>query len=239
MQAWLNLRYADDKRARLFMDGVRKHGYHPQFGTPKDVGPSDIYVTWNRIGLSNRIANEFKQRGQKVLVAENSTWGNEFAGNRWYHIARDHHNTANCFDVFGPERWSALNVELQPFRTIGETVILPQRGIGSAPVVMPRAWPVLAKQKYKARLRKHPGKFTPNKTLEDDLANAARVVTWASGAAVKALMMGISVTSEYKHWIAAQDNTEEGRRSMFESLAWAQWTHDEIKNGFAFECLLT
>jgi len=61
-------------------------------------------VTWNRIGIGASAARAFESAGRPVLVAENASWGNDFAGNRWYHIARNRHNTAGRFDDHGPER---------------------------------------------------------------------------------------------------------------------------------------
>ena len=74
--------------------------------------------------------------------------------------------------------------------------------------------------------------------LEDDLAKACKVVTWGSGAAIKALMMGIRVESHMPNWIGEQDNTDEGRLAMFRRLAWANWRLSEIESGQAFRWLL-
>jgi hypothetical protein len=74
--------------------------------------------------------------------------------------------------------------------------------------------------------------------VEADLANAAKVVTWGSGAAIQALLMGIPVISEMPGWIGEQDNTDAGRLAMFRRLAWAQWRHEEIGSGEAFHWLL-
>ena len=76
------------------------------------------------------------------------------------------------------------------------------------------------------------------KPLQDDLARAGRVVTWGSGAAIQALMMGIPVISEMRGWVGQQDNTDDGRLAMFRRLAWAQATLDEIADGSALERLL-
>ena len=67
---------------------------------------------------------------------------------------------------------------------------------------------------------------------------SGKVVTWGSGAAIKALQMGIRVHSDMPHWIGEQDNTTEGRLAMFRRLAWAQWTLEEIASGLPFERLL-
>jgi hypothetical protein len=51
---------------------------------------------------------------------------------------------------------------------------------------------------------------------------------------VKALMMGIPVTSEMPGWVASCENTEESRLAMFRRLAWSHWTLEEIANGDPF-----
>jgi hypothetical protein len=227
--ACLNLRYSHRDRCSLFEVGLQRLGYRVSYG----FNAGDVLISWNRIGEADQAAEKYAT----VLVAENAAWGNGFAGERWLTIAKDRHNTAGMFPVGGPERWNRLGVELQPFRESGETVILPQRGIGSPPVAMPRDWAAKALKKHGGRIRAHPGR-KPAKPLADDLANCGRAVTWGSGAAVQALMMGVKVTSEMPHWIAEQDNTEEGRLTMFQRLAWAQWRHEEIASGEAFARLL-
>lgn len=231
--AYLNLRYSDGPRVEAFAAGLRRHGYRVAIGLCRAPRDHDLMVTWNRIGAANDAARYF----QRVIVAENATWGNDFHGGSWLHLARDRHNTAGMFPVGGPERWDSLGVELQPFRTDGETVILAQRGIGSAPTAMPANWPSDALRRHGGRIRKHPGR---NKAipLTDDLRKCGKVVTWGSGAAVHALMMGIPVISEMPGWVGEQDNTEAGRLEMLRRLAWAQWRMEEISSGEPFARLL-
>lgn len=221
----------------MFARGLRLNGYKIIQGVTFTPGPQDILVTWNRIGAGETAARAFEAAGRPVLVAENATWGNEFAGQRWYHIARGRHNTAGCFAVGCVERWDSLGVPLAPWRTAGETVILAQRGIGASPPAMPRDWPQRALSRYGGRVRHHPGQSIP-KALDIDLAAAGRVVTWGSGAAIKALTWGIPVIAEMPDWIGTQDNTDAGRLEMFRRLAWAQWTHGEIAEGIPFRRLL-
>lgn len=236
-QAYLNLRLTKPDRVEMFARGLRLNGYKVIFGVTMAPGPQDILVTWNRIGIGASAARAFEAAGRPVLVAENASWGNDFAGRRWYHIARNRHNTAGMFPVGGPERWDSLGVELAPWRNSGETVILAQRGIGAAPTKMPAGWPQEAQARHGGRIRRHPGTGA-GKPLEADLAKASRVVTWGSGAALWALQRGIRVTSEMPDWIGEQDNTDEGRLAMFRRLAWAQWTYDDISSGRAFARLL-
>ncbi|WP_440221841.1 hypothetical protein ACQQ2N_12155 [Dokdonella sp. MW10] len=200
---------------------------------PSRPKPGDIFVTWNLIRDGRYCAQRFEAAGLPVIVAENATWGNDFLGGHWYTLARSRHNTAGMFPVGDASRWDDLGVELAPWRTEGETVVLPQRGIGAPGSAMPHDWP----EKQQGRVRRHPGQFhcTP---LDVDLARAARVVTWGSGAAVKALMWGIHVESHMPNWIGEQDNTDAGRLAMFRRLAYAQWRLHEIEQGTPFARLL-
>lgn len=233
MKAWLNLRLTVPERQKAFRSGLTALGYEVVDGLTNRPGPKDILVTWNRIQGAHQAAAAFELDGRPVLVTENASWGNEFAGRRWYTMARNWHNTAGCFPIGGPDRWDSLGIQLTPWRKEGETVILPQRGIGPPGVAMPRSWP----EGRKGRIRQHPGQGAAV-PLEEDLAGAGKVVTWGSGAAIKALMWGIPVESHMPGWIGEQDNTDEGRLEMFRTLAWAQWTLEEIADGWAFRWLL-
>lgn len=237
MKAWLNLRHAVPERWQAFSRGLERLGYSVQQGVTSRPGAGDILVTWNRIRDGNQAAGVFESRGLPVLVTENASWGNDFAGARWYFLARNYHNRADGFYIGDADRWDSLGIPLQPFRRHGETVILPQRGIGPQGVAMPTGWTERALNRYGGRVRQHPG-TRPAKPLEADLAQAGRVVTWGSGAAIKALLWGIPVISEMPGWIGEQDNTDAGRLAMFRRLAWAQWRLSEFESGEALDWLL-
>jgi hypothetical protein len=228
--AWLNLRHGVSERAAAFTAGLSRLGYDVHAGVPSIFSPKDIFVTWGRIGEGDFCARRFERAGQPVICVENAIWGNDFLGKSWLSMAKDFHNKACHFPIGGPERWDSLNVDLAPFRLSGETVILPQRGIGPAGIAMPRGWAEAASSRYKGRIRPHPGRreVIP---LEQDLRKCGRVITWGSGAAVKALMMGIPVISEMPGWIGYQDNTVQGRLAMFRNLAWSHFTLEEISTG--------
>lgn len=244
MRAWLNLRFTVPERRRAFREGLERLNFSVHEGFPDCPTSSDVLVTWNRIGDADRIARVFEKAGARVLVAENAAWGNDFAGRRWYTIARNYHNLAGpeYFDVGDADRWHKLGVTLRPMRRdmarYPEVVILPQRGIGCERVKMPSDWTSKVRRDYPAaRVRLHPG-TRPCVELERDLQDCGRVVTWGSGAAVKALMLGCYVDSYLQDWIGAQDDTDEGRLAMFERMAWAQWTLEEIAQGIPFKRLL-
>lgn len=209
-------------------------------GLPTNEDEEAILITWNRIGAADTWSSKFIRRGLPVLVVENATWGNSFAGERWYHIARHYHNTAGCFPIGDARRWSALSQPLAPWVPDGPgKLVLLQRGIGSAPTRMPPNFLAKAKKLYPgAKIRKHPGTSKKVLPLKQALAGVSEVVTWGSGAAIKALQMGIRVRSFMPRWIGEQDNTDAGRLAMFERLAWAQWTLKEIASGSPFDRLL-
>lgn len=243
MRAWLNLRHEKGDRAEAFRAGLVALGYEVRHGLTHAPGSGDVLVTWNRIGSGETAARRFEAAGLQVLVAENAAWGNDFARRRWVSLARGRHNTAGCFPVGGLERWDSLGVNLAPWRRAGEVVLLPQRGIGSPPTAMPRDWAAVTEARLRregmaVRTRHHPGRNAA-RPLEDDLAKCGRIFTWGSGAAIKALMMGIPVESDMPHWIGAQDNTDAGRLAMFRRLAWAQWTLEEVAAGDPFRWLLS
>lgn len=233
LRAWLNLRYTLPERIEIFRRGLERLGYSVENGIPSAPREGDVFCTWNRIGSADAAARLFEGKGLPVLVAENAAWGNEFAGSRWYSIARNFHNMAGQFPVGDASRWDGLGVDLAEWRTAGETVVLPQRGIGPPEVAMPRGWP----GKQCGRIRPHPGRF-PGVPLEQDLANAGKVITWGSGAAIKALIWGVPVESHMPAWIGEQDNEDAGRLAMFRRLAWAQWRHSEIASGEVFARML-
>ena len=237
MRAWVQLRYTVPERRAAYSRGLSRLGYTVVESLTSSPGPKDIFLCWNRIGPGNSCAALFERLGLPVLVSENAPWGNSFAGDRWYSIARGRHNTAGCFPIGDNSRWDDLGITLAPWRTEGETVLLPQRGIGSPPTKIPTHWLAMTLKKHGGRVRKHPGKIE-HIPLERDLARCGRVYTWGSGAAIKALMMGIPVYSDMPNWIGEQDNTDEGRVAMFRRMAWAQFRLSEIESGEAFARML-
>lgn len=246
-RAWIGLRELPHYRRDAFAAGAKRMGYVPTFGTTLHPDHNDILVIWNRFGPAGIAADAFERAGLPVLVAENGYLGNDFAGDRWYALSRNHHNGAGTWNHYGKARWDELGVELTPFRTNGdELVLLPQRGIGEAGVAMPRDWTGGAAQRSGGRVRLHPGTKTAT-DLARDLAHAWGVYTWGSGAAIKALLWGIPVYSDMPNWIAgdaaarygeAPNRCEHSRLHMFRRLAWAMWRLGEIESGFAYDVLL-
>jgi hypothetical protein len=249
--AWVAIRELPHYRRDAFVAGLQRLGFRIQAGAPLAPIGNDVLVTWNRYGPSDKTARTFEARGLPVIVVENGYLGNEFAhhpGRRWYAMSLGQHNGAGVWPQGGRERWDALGIELKPWRTGGaELVALPQRGIGPPGVAMPPTW-TRGAQKL-ARVRPHPGRHAAA-DLERDLAKARAVITWGSGAALKALAWGIPVFHSFKQWIGAPAarlldlidqgpvRDDEARLAMFARLAWAQAELREIESGDAIARLL-
>lgn len=246
-RAWIGLRELPHYRRDAFAAGAERTGFTPIFATTVHPGDQDILIIWNRFGPGGAAADAFERRGLPVLVAENGYLGNDFAGDRWYALSRNHHNGAGTWNNYGSARWDKLGIELTPYRQGGtEMVLLPQRGIGERGVAMPPDWLASAARRTGARVRLHPG-TKPCKDLAADLANAWSVYTWGSGAALKAMQLGVPVYSDMPNWIAADaaaklgdvpNRCERTRLQVFRRMAWAMWRLGEIESGFAFDVLL-
>lgn len=236
-------------RKELFAAGLKTLGYTavPSLGDPK---PGDLLVIWNRTGESHSKAKQFEAAKASVLVVENGYLGKDWRGQQWFAMAHNHHNGAGSWHHGGPERWDGFGVELAPWRKPGgECVILAQRGIGEQHLRAPEGWLDLARTTTKGRIRRHPGtnKAVP---LEADIGRASCVATWASGAAIKALMLGVPVFYGMPKWIGGSAARElsafkkgpvcddAARVAMFRRLAWAMWDAGEIESGVAFKTLL-
>jgi len=215
-----------------------------------DPRTGDVLVIWNRYGVFDNDANRFERAGATVLVAENGYLGNDFAGGIWYALSRGQHNGAGSWKEGGPERWDRLGIACAPWRYGGrEVVVLPQRGIGPPGVAMPRDWLTKTRARLLAsgirhRVREHPGTRTDAVPLEQDLDEAAAVVTWGSGAALKALLLGIPVFYDMPNWIGSRaaawigDGPFRGDPlPMFRRLAWAMAPLEEIASGEAIRRL--
>jgi hypothetical protein len=251
LKAYVALREQVHYRRAAFSSGLSAVGYAVSYVLPCRPNPEDVLVIWNRYGGGERAALTFEKAGAKVLVAENGYLGKDWLDDTWYAIAHGQHNGAGRWPTGGPERWDSLGVELAPMRGGSEVVLLPQRGIGPAGVAMPRDWTDrtyarLRGRGLRVRVRQHPGtrECVP---LERDLGKASAVVTWGSGAALKALVMGVPVFYDFPQWIggpAASRFTDDltpcvdARLEMFRRLAYAQWRIGEIADGTAFRHLL-
>lgn len=264
MRALCLLRSPPVYRREAVCRGLRAAGFDvvPRIDRPR---AGDVVLTWNRYGAGHAEASRFERAGGRAIVMENGHLGKDFAGDSWYALALGHHagrgTWPHCDDAWAPgaaagaaqhARWDDLGVQLQPWRQPGgETIVLHQRGIGEPGIASPPGWAERVTARIKgARMRTHPG--AGNKTeLEHDVRNASCVITWASGAALRCLVLGIPVYHDMLGWVGAPAALtldrwgqqpplcdDAARLSMFRRLAYAQWRLSEIESGHAFRALL-
>jgi len=247
------VRYALTYRREVFNAGLRKAGYKI-VDSLNDPKPDDVLVVWNRYGTGDSAAERFEAAGARVIVCENGLLGKRWQGDTWITMTLNHLAGAGVWRIGGPERWDDLQVAMRPFRVVGtEFVILGQRGIGEPGIAAPHDWADTLQRRIGGRVRPHPGNEPPTLTLEEDLKDAYAAITWNSGAALQALLLGVPVWYECETWIGAQAGTPlplmgqherarssaQSRLAMFRRAAWAMWRLDaEIGTGAAFEHLL-
>lgn len=263
--AYVMLRPDPVYRADAFKQGLRVAGYQIA-GAPRmqPPNPNDVLVIWNRYGRFNAYAEVFERAGARVIVAENGFLGRDRVDGPWYSITLgnplacgrwpvDEDDLARRYARFD---WLLyrMDVEICEWRKDGaEIIILAQRGIGPNGVRQPDGWHRRVAEQLRAaghrvRVREHPGERTPICSLEDDLRNARAVVTWASGAAFRALLLGVPVLYGCTEWVGRDAATPlEVSRNLainwperlptFRRLAWSCWQIPEIATGIPFQRL--
>lgn len=213
--------------------------------------PGDVLVLWNRPPARESEAGRFEAAGARVLVVENGYLGKEWLGRKWFAMAWGHHAGAGIWPQGGADRWDGWGVQPSPWRAGGsETAILAQRGIGELGIAAPRGWAEQVQQRIGGRIRRHPGANVPPVALADDLAHASAVVTWHSGAALQALLLGVPVWTGFDKWIGAgaaralrefggePRRDDAARLAAFRRMAWAMWDSEEVRSGEAFRRLM-
>jgi len=246
-------------RRDAFEKGLAKAGYTLVERT-RPTSAADLLVIWNRMGPDERDAAEWEAQGGTVIVCENGYMGRDENGHQLYAMSVHGHNGSGWFPIGDGDRFAALRIELQPWRSNpnGHVLLCAQRGIGSQLMASPRRWDIDTAARVRAmgfkhvRVRQHPGRVPvtqPQPKLEDDLAGAFACVIWSSASGVRALQLGIPVAYTAPHWVAAgaagrglgglerpvQDDA--ARLKTLQDVAWGQRTIAEIESGEPFVTL--
>jgi len=148
-----------------------------------------------------------------------------------------------------------MEIPLKPWGDGGDWILLcPQRGIGAPGMAMPEMWHVEMEEALRERTGRHvevrmpPSRMYGQPPLDEHLSRAHCVVVWTSNVATHALLAGVPafycgeahiMSGAMKHGIEDIETPARGdRQAAFRSLAWAQWTDEEIRSGEAFKALL-
>ena len=239
------------RAARLFSEGLRRHGVPCELRHARDYEPSDLAVIWGpkhpKI-ISGQIA-----RGGDYLMLERGYLGDRMwwisAGFNGLNGRADFRNN----DVSG-DRWMQLRLQqLEPWRESGEHVLV----LGNAPVEGRdlSAWlrtvtKDLLGQSYAVKLRPHPsiGKAGVPRGVEvtrssndiyTDLEGAQFVVAYSTTAVVQVACSGVPLVCFDRGalaWDIAAHSLDESlirpdRTRWAYRLAYCQWTPSEVANG--------
>jgi hypothetical protein len=247
-----NVHYRHD----AFVRGLVAAGYRVETKPPKNITRDDVLVIWNRGAQFQYEAKRHEAAGSRIIVAENGyTDAVDDQGHQWFSLALDHHNGCGRWSVGDTPRFPLMKQTVKPWREDGSFIlVLPQRGIGAPGVAMPPRWPREIEKRLKAvtgrpiHVRPHPGLKSMAPAFAPALDGCHAVVTWASGAAIKAIILGVPAFHELRGWIGGPaarygiDDLERpflgDRGPMLERLAWSQWSVAEIASGDAFKHLL-
>lgn len=258
MKRAINLiRRAPTYRKDAFDAALRKLGYEVCSTAIKNPTPDDILLIWNRYSTGAVQADLFEKVGAAVFVVENGYLPIKDS-KKSFAISLNHHLGGGHIPAPKHSRFHLLDISLKPWRTRGKTIcLLPQRGIGHKAVAMPKRWADATYSKLHGKaerpiyVRKHP-EMLPERSrtpLEHDLDKAWCVVTWASSAAIKAIVHGIPTFYDFDKWIAGscaihglnQINHADpvdlmgDREEMLSNLSWGQWSIEEVFDGKLFE----
>lgn len=249
-QATILLRDGLGYRRDLFEEGLAGLGYRISREHKRTPSRDDLLLIWNRCRGNEATAARYEQAGATVVIAENGYLPDP--SGKTFALALLHHNGRGDWM---PGEEPRFPIKVKPWRDEGRHVlVLPQRGIGEISVRMPSSWPGAIRSRLKQMtsreivVRPHPGQT--DRPLEPDLEDAWCVVTWGSGAAIKAMIAGIPCFHELPWWIGKRGSTLLGRAVSIEEpylgsrdgliadLSWAQWLGHEIADGTAFRHLL-
>ena len=243
-------RFADGRHEAI-LAGLKAAGLEPVTAAER----ADVLVTWNLHRPDvQRAAEACEARGGTVLVCEEA-YTRRLHPERYIAMALQGHNGSGRWFPGGPERWTRLGLEIAPWRRDGESILVcASRGMGSTKMREPRGWA----EKICGRLRgltsrsvlmrAHPGKRAAAEPLAEELQEVWAVVVWASNCATEALLAGVPVFYAAPHIVTAGaaerglDGIERpaypARQPVFEDLAWAQWSLEEVARGEPFRHLL-
>lgn len=247
--ATVMLRGGQSYKREAFQAGLSALGYQLSDRHMRSPGPADVLVLWNRNRGFEGVAEHYERGGATVLIAENGYLPDP--KERTFALAIGKHNGAGTFK---PDRWTRYPIDIQPWRKPGRSILLlPQRGMGSPGVAMPRRWLANVKNDL-AKRTSRPVKVRPHPCnacvpLVPDLVDVWACVTWASGAGIKAICEGVPVFYCMPGWIGlaggmpfADSDIEKpfrgDRAEMIREISWAQWRLSEIASGKAFRHLL-
>lgn len=254
-RAFVYIRDLPHYRCGAFCEGAKRAGFEVR-RSGSDFRPGDVLIIWNRYGQYDSLAMQAGRAGAIVLVSENGFAGRDANGNQFYQLAVGGHNGSGWWHVGNEDRLAKQGLVMQPWQPTSpeaHVVVRGQRGIGRPGVASPPDWhnqaAHLLRQHTKRRIAvvPHPGNGAVDDTRHEQyLKGAHALAIWASSVGVKALLAGVPVLCDAKYWICRgashplwdvervdlrTAHYDEHRRRALHSMAWAQWSLEELASG--------
>ena len=238
------------------IEGLRAHGIDVVANVGGAVN-TEFVACWGW-----RIGQRLRAEGRQVLVMERGYLGDRFA---WTSLAWNGLNGRGQFpQISDPSRF-AEHFTLKPWKEGGDYVLLmgqvpgdmSLRGRDLSGWYAEKTLECLKNYRLPVKFRPHPlaarkglnkvpfGATLADGTLEENLQNAAAVVTYNSNSGVDAVLAGVpTVIADEGSMALSVASIQVGqyyrppREQWAAELAWKQWQLSEISSGFALEKLL-
>ncbi len=227
--------------------GLARHGVKCEIASSVKslTGRHDLVVTWGSQGWK-------ADRPHLILEAGyiNGSSGDyvsdrlRFVSTSW----NQPHGMSDGFEIdCEADRWERLGIELKEWRANGSYVLMLGQHPGDYASPSQNIWDsvrdTLRAANYDVIERPHPLVAETITTLEDQLNWAMHAVTWASTAAVEAILSGTPVYALHPMCIASPVSSGSlndpvitpNREQWAYNLAYRQWTLDEIASGDMWE----
>lgn len=248
MKAVVHVNHAAHQRTHgaAIKAGMERHGLTVEFAPFDEPQPCDVAVIW---GVRHP---RVMATGVPCLVMERGYLPDRMA---YTSVGWGGLNGRATFPVApNGDRWEAhWGDRMSPWRVGGEYVLIAGqvpgdqslRGMDIGAWIDTKRRELLGRG-HKVKVRPHPMAEKPDRSLEDDLAEASLVVTFNSNTAVDAVLAGVpAVTFDEGSmaWPVTSHSLDEvvrpDREAWAHNLAWCQWTMDEIASGEAWEAVRT
>ena len=223
-----------------FGDGLKAHGVTVST-LQEDPTKADFIVTWG----------DRRPPGCTLppLMLENGYINGDtgsYEVRRRAHISTSWgalHGHADATPDCPSDRWDALSIEIVPWHDRAGPVLVCKQLQNDKTAPTAEQWRnVMRDVTYsfdRLIMRLHPRDAPDQPPLETQLASASACVTWASTAAVEAVLAGVPTIVYHAGSIASPVTSPDcaarrflGERSQWAyNLAYRQWTHDEIRSG--------
>lgn len=210
-----------------------------QHGAPPEARGAVFYGV-NRMNID--AWKKIVRRGEDWFYLDNSFF--DKTRGSYFRVAKNSFQIKALDHVSDGARFAALGIEVQPWKgdRLGYVLAVEQSKTFMQDIARDEHWLTVRMQRArengkKVKLRRwSAAKPDIAKTLAADIEGATIVLTHSSAAAVEALLAGVEV--HVSSMSAVSGVTPEGRRwAAFNTLADAQFTVNEIRNGEAWKWL--